>query len=200
MGAQYDVRPFSTYFTLCSSSSHGYFPQNLNSSFTNKIVNQIDGNAADLEVALTDIYFTPSPDKKGETIFGHEAGDDKIKVTIRHRNTHLFEKQPGIIQHFVLSYCNSEFKKRKIPIHFSLISRFDGSQFFALTLNQPDYNSLRRRTTLAKMLQKYHFCRNCMKRLILRKYWTLHFSMILNQVYPLQNRVKNGRRSNLTNE
>ena len=129
--------PLSTYCTLTSSACHGFFPQNLNIRFWNKLVNGIY-NGRNLEIALSDVYFTPSIDTKKNTIFGHHEKDNIIQVTTRYRSEHYIKKIAGSIEKFV-EKINNEFKARGVRVHFNYLVKEDGSQYYVVTLSQANY-------------------------------------------------------------
>ena len=138
-GLVFPTLPVSLYSTMSSSACHEYFPQNLNTSFWNKLPCPIQSQGANLEMALTDVYFTASQQTRKNTIFGHERGDNRIKVVERLLSDHFVNKLEGGIGKFV-EHCNIEFKRRGIKIHFNLLIKPDGTQVYVLNLDQMDFN------------------------------------------------------------
>jgi hypothetical protein len=135
---KYATLPVSSYCTLSASSSAELYPHNINTDYTNHLVDPTLHGGRNLEVALLDLYFTPSPDKQKHTIFNPGTDENKIKVITRYRSDHFVAKIPGRIQAFV-EHCNDEFKKRGVRVHFNYLITPEGKRYYVLNLNQPGY-------------------------------------------------------------
>jgi len=130
--------PVSSYFTVSNSASHNIFPDNLSNSFSNHLPIPILPNGSGLEVALTDCYFTPSASTHKSTIFGHESGDNIIKLTKRAESDHCVDIIGDTINDFV-EHINNEFKKRGVRLFINRVITAENLDFWQLNLIQPGY-------------------------------------------------------------
>jgi len=129
--------PLSSYYVLGSSGSHNLFPGNLNNSYSNHLANPILPRVGGLEVAVTDVYFTPAVEEKKTTIFGHEPDDNVIRLTRRRESYHEVENTGATIRQFV-DFINAQFRARGIRISINLLATED-AEYFVMHLDQPDH-------------------------------------------------------------
>jgi len=134
---KYSAKPLSTYLTLSSSGSHDYFPENLNYSFTNKLVNSVSSEGKHMELALVEAFFNPAIDTIKVNIFENKQ-DATIKYGVRPQAEHYVLKTPGSIEYFI-EHMNQDFKKRGIGISFNILVTEKREEFFVLNLNYPGY-------------------------------------------------------------
>ena len=123
-------QPESYYVTVSSSSSHEFFPENLNYDFSNKLVKPIipDGHGRLLECAIMDLYFNPAIDPPKRRVFPPTEGADEINVVIEYRSELFVSKREGRIQNFV-THCNEEARKWNANFEFKVQGTLEGGKF-----------------------------------------------------------------------
>ena len=131
-GLNYNYQALSYYTILCSSSSHEYFPGNLNYEFRNKLVDPIVQDGVDrlLECAVLDIFYSPTV-KQEDTIFGHEPDSEKVTVINQLRSDLYVTKLEGRIQSF-MTHCNQEAKKWGANFEFKIRGTLEGGKFILI--------------------------------------------------------------------